>query len=211
MSRTLVRAAALAAYLALGAGCRKPSSVTADVPTAASASSDPSTAAPARTAGPAPATASRADRESAVVDLVLGGAATSLPELSTDPSKEFDHDLRDKIAPKKKPASVSQAKLDVVGELPPEVVRRIVRQQFGRLRVCYEKALEAKPELTGTVVVAFTIDKDGSVKNAKDAGSTIGDPAMIDCAVRAHTVLTFPSPGKNTVQVTSGVELKPPT
>lgn len=106
MSRALVRAAALAASLVLVAGCRKPASVTVDVPAATSTSSGPSAAsaaASAHVAGPAPASASRADRESAVLGLVLGGDATSLPERSTDPSKEFDDDLRDKIAPRKMP------------------------------------------------------------------------------------------------------------
>lgn len=102
-------------------------------------------------------------------------------------------------------------KVDLVGELPKEVVQRIVRQHFGRLRLCYEKALEAKPALTGSVVVAFTIDKDGSVKNAKDSGSTIGDPGVIACLVKLYATLTFPRPQKGPVQVTFAIELKPPT
>lgn len=216
MRRTLVRAAALAAPLVLVVACRKPTSVTADVPTAASAeagrpaASAVSAAALTHTTGPAPATASRADRESAVLGLVLGGGATSLPEVSTDPEKGFNYNLRDKIAPRT-PVTIRMTKLDVVGELQREVVQRILRHHIGTVRVCYERALDAKPSLGGTLVLAFTIDTDGSVKNAKDGGSTVGDAGMVECAVRAYTRVTFPRPEKGTVQVTYRLELKPPS
>jgi len=35
----------------------------------------------------------------------------------------------------------------VNGRLPPEVIQRIVRQKFGRFRLCYEQNLRMQPSL----------------------------------------------------------------
>jgi len=43
----------------------------------------------------------------------------------------------------------------VNGRLPPEVIQRIVRQNFGRFRNCYESSLRTNPSLTGRVAVKF--------------------------------------------------------
>ena len=38
---------------------------------------------------------------------------------------------------------------EVTGALPPEVIQRIVRQNFGRFRMCYEQGLTQEPEPPG--------------------------------------------------------------
>ena len=43
----------------------------------------------------------------------------------------------------------------VSGRLPPEVIQRIVRQNFGRFRLCYENGLRNNPNLQGRVVGAL--------------------------------------------------------
>src|SRR5689334_9657332 len=55
------------------------------------------------------------------------------------------------------------------GRLPPEVIQRIVRQNFGSFRLCYENSLRNCPNLQGRVAVRFVIDSDGSVKQPKVA------------------------------------------
>ena len=49
----------------------------------------------------------------------------------------------------------------VNGRLPPEVIQRIVRQNFGRFRLCYENGLRNNPNLQGRVTVKFVIDRSG--------------------------------------------------
>jgi len=91
--------------------------------------------------------------------------------------------------------------------LPVEVVRRIVRQNFGRFRLCYENALRMDPSLAGTVRTRFVIETDGSVAKVSDAGSTLPDASVIGCMDRAFGALSFPSPEGAAVTVTYSLSL----
>jgi hypothetical protein len=89
----------------------------------------------------------------------------------------------------------------VNGHLRPEVIQRVVRQNFGRFRFCYESALHANPGLQGRVIVKFSIDRSGAVALSTDAGSDLSDPAVTRCVVRAFADLSFPAPDGGTVTV----------
>jgi hypothetical protein len=84
----------------------------------------------------------------------------------------------------------------VSGRLPPEVIQRIVRQNMGRFRYCYERALDGNPALQGRVVTTFLIGRDGSVAFAADdpGESSLPDPGVVSCIVRAFGALSFPEP-----------------
>lgn len=88
----------------------------------------------------------------------------------------------------------------VAGRLPPEVIQRIVRQNFGRFRMCYEKGLEKNPKLEGKVSVRFVIGRDGSVSSSKPT-SDLSDKAVVDCVTRAMHGLSFPQPEGGIVTV----------
>ena len=49
-----------------------------------------------------------------------------------------------------KSPSLRQGATQVNGRLPPEVIQRIVRQNFGRFRLCYENGLRNNPNLSGS-------------------------------------------------------------
>jgi hypothetical protein len=89
----------------------------------------------------------------------------------------------------------------VSGRLPPEVIQRIVRQNFGRFRVCYENGLRARADLHGRVTVRFVIDATGSVASAADGGSDLPDPGVVSCVVSAFRNVGFPAPEGGTVTV----------
>lgn len=76
--------------------------------------------------------------------------------------------------------------------IPPETIQRIVRQSFGRFRVCYESALRRDPRLEGRVAVRFTINPAGEVSVASDGGSDLRDAGVVACVVRGFASLTFP-------------------
>ncbi|MEO5731517.1 MAG: AgmX/PglI C-terminal domain-containing protein, partial [Byssovorax sp.] len=97
----------------------------------------------------------------------------------------------------------------VVGRLPPETVQRIVRQNFGRFRLCYEKALGANPMLQGRVTARFVIGRDGAVSSVADGGSDIGSRAVVSCVVRAFYGLSFPQPEGGIVTVTYPILFSP--
>lgn len=92
---------------------------------------------------------------------------------------------------------------NVMGALPPEVIRRIVRSRFSALRFCYEKGLKVNPTLAGRLTVKFVISKEGEVVSAHDAGSTLSDVTTVSCMVAVFKALKFPKPQGGGIVVVS--------
>jgi hypothetical protein len=105
--------------------------------------------------------------------------------------------------------SIRTGETSVSGRLPPQAIQRIVRQSFGRFRLCYEGGLRTKPSLEGVVTVRFLIDRSGAVGAAADAGSTLADREVVSCIVRAFAGLTFPAPEGGNVTVVYPLALAP--
>lgn len=97
----------------------------------------------------------------------------------------------------------------VSGRLPPEVIQRIVRQNYGRFRMCYEQGLARNPNLEGRVSVRFVIGRDGSVSNVANGGSDIPDSGVVNCVVRAYYGLSFPQPEGGIVTVVYPIMFSP--
>jgi outer membrane biosynthesis protein TonB len=95
------------------------------------------------------------------------------------------------------------------GRLPPEIIQRIVRHHYGAFRTCYEKSLVTSPSLAGRVVVSFTIRTDGTVANAKDAGSRIIQKDVVSCVVDAFAKLVYPQPEGGEVKVVYPIVFAP--
>jgi hypothetical protein len=93
--------------------------------------------------------------------------------------------------------------------LPAEVVQRIVRQNFGRFRFCYESGLRLDPTLAGTVRVRFVVEPDGAVGAVSDAGSTLPDSGVVACIERGFGNLSFPVPAGGPLTVTYSLSLTP--
>jgi len=91
------------------------------------------------------------------------------------------------------------------GHLPPEVVNRIVRQNFGRFRLCYESGLRANPNLAGKVVVSVIVTRDGSVGAARLSSTDVPDSGVGLCVTRAFQNLSFPQPEGGIVTFQYGV------
>ncbi len=97
----------------------------------------------------------------------------------------------------------------VSGRLPPEVIQRIVRQNFGRIRKCYEDGLRTSSTMAGRVTVRFVIEPDGSVVDS--AGTTDGTltPVVGRCVANAMKLLSFPPPEGGKVTITYPFQLSP--
>ena len=93
--------------------------------------------------------------------------------------------------------------------LPADVIQRIVRQNFGRFRLCYEAGLRANPSLSGRVATKFVIGRDGAVNQSSDAGSDLPDQNVVACVVRSFNALSFPSPEGGIATVTYPIILTP--
>lgn len=105
--------------------------------------------------------------------------------------------------------TVRMGATQVTGRLPPEVVQRIVRQNFGRFRLCYENGLKNNPNLEGRVSVRFVIDRQGNVVNPTNAGSDLPDAGVVSCVVATYTGLSFPQPEGGTVTVVYPILFNP--
>ncbi len=97
----------------------------------------------------------------------------------------------------------------VSGRLPPEAIQRIIRQNFGRFRACYETALRDNPTLAGRVSTRFVIGRSGAVESAADGGSTLPSPKVVACVVQAFRTLSFPQPEGGIVTVTYPILFSP--
>lgn len=111
-------------------------------------------------------------------------------------------------AHRSKPPSVRMGATSVNGRLPPEVIQRVVRQSFGRFRLCYDNALRSNPNLTGSVTISFTITEAGSTAKVS-AKSEMGDASMISCIQKVFSGLSFPQPEGGTVAVVYPVAFSP--
>ena len=88
----------------------------------------------------------------------------------------------------------------VNGELAPQLVQRIVRQNFGSIRLCYEEALALDVLAEGKLTVSFAIELDGDVKDVKTE-TGLKDAKLVDCARKVFERLDFPKPEGGIVEV----------
>lgn len=95
------------------------------------------------------------------------------------------------------------------GRLPPEIIQRVVRQNYGRFRLCYENGLRGNPTLQGRVSVRFVIGRDGSVSQVGNGGSDLSDPAVTACVTSAFRGLSFPAPQDGIVTVVYPIVFTP--
>ena len=99
----------------------------------------------------------------------------------------------------------------VNGRLPPEIIQRIVRQNFGRFRACYEEGLRRRgPTLSGRIATKFVIGRDGVVRDVALAESDMNDHDVESCVTKAFGGLQFPVPEGGIVTVVYPFAFRPP-
>jgi len=108
-----------------------------------------------------------------------------------------------------KPPSMTVSETSVSGRLPREEIQRIVRQNFGRFRFCYDSGLRTNPNLQGRVIAKFVIDRSGGVATASDGGSDLLDKTVVDCVIRGFQNLSFPPPAGGVVSVVFPIVFSP--
>lgn len=93
--------------------------------------------------------------------------------------------------------------------LPAEVATRIVRQNFGRFRLCYEGGLARNPNLSGSVGLVIPVDATGSVGNVTLGGSDLPDSTTLECLRAAAGGLTFPQPEGGALRIVQRLSFEP--
>jgi hypothetical protein len=78
--------------------------------------------------------------------------------------------------------------------LDKEVIRRVIRRHLNEVRFCYERELQAEPNLYGRVITQFTIGTGGQVLASAVQSSTMNRPAVEQCVAQAVRRWEFPKP-----------------
>jgi hypothetical protein len=108
----------------------------------------------------------------------------------------------------KAPNPIRSGEQTLSGRLPPEVIQRVVRANFGRYRACYQSALKTNPNLQGRVVVNFVISRSGTVSSVSGGGD-LPNQGVISCVAGAFGGLTFPQPEHGIVTVSYPLVFSP--
>jgi hypothetical protein len=95
------------------------------------------------------------------------------------------------------------------GQLPADAIQRVVRQNFGRFRACYERGLASNPSLAGRVTARFVIDRSGRVSSVANGGSDLPDAGVVGCVVSSFGGLSFPAPENGIVTVSYPISFSP--
>lgn len=91
--------------------------------------------------------------------------------------------------------------------LTPAQVDRAAASRMGRVKHCYKEALDKSPTLFGVLAVGFKVSAEGKVLDRWVAMSTLGDPRLESCALKAFDGLEFPAPGGDGAEARFGMLL----
>jgi alpha-tubulin suppressor-like RCC1 family protein len=89
-----------------------------------------------------------------------------------------------------------------------DVVQRVVRQNFGRFRLCYEQGLERHPGLRGHATARVEVSATGVVSRASVEQSDMNYPEFETCLGRAFGAIRFPRPDGGAVTFVSSISFE---
>jgi outer membrane biosynthesis protein TonB len=105
-------------------------------------------------------------------------------------------------AAEKKVSGVVKSEAPAVdGELDPNMVAKEVRTRLGAIKACYERALKRNPNLSGKVVIHWTITQAGTVSGVDVEQDTLGDAEVASCIKSLVARWRFPAPSGGSVEV----------
>lgn len=90
-------------------------------------------------------------------------------------------------------AAISYESIGVSEGLTKDEVGKVIREHVGEIRYCYEAALARSPGLEGKLLVTFTVDGSGAVKDVQ-AKESSGNPGLDRCIQNRLLKWTFPKP-----------------
>jgi outer membrane biosynthesis protein TonB len=89
----------------------------------------------------------------------------------------------------------------VDGELDPNIVTREVKARMGAIKACYDRALKRNPNISGKIVVRWTITGAGTVSGVDIDQDTMGDGEVANCIKAQIARWRFPAPSGGSVEV----------
>ena len=105
-------------------------------------------------------------------------------------------------AVEKKVSGVVKSEAPAVdGELDPAMVAKEVRSRLGAIKACYERGLKRNPNLSGKIVIHWTITQAGTVSGVDVEQDTLGDAEVASCIKSLIARWRFPAPSGGSVEV----------
>ncbi len=105
-------------------------------------------------------------------------------------------------ATEKKVSGVVKSEAPAVdGELDPAMVAKEVRSRLGAVKACYERALKRNPNLSGKIIIHWTITQAGTVSGVDVETDTLGDAEVASCIKLLVSHWRFPAPAGGSVEV----------
>jgi outer membrane biosynthesis protein TonB len=105
-------------------------------------------------------------------------------------------------ATEKKVSGVVKSEAPAVdGELDPAMVAKEVRTRLGAIKACYERALKRNPNLSGKIIIHWTITQAGTVSGVDVEQDTLGDAEVASCIKSLVARWRFPAPAGGSVEV----------
>jgi outer membrane biosynthesis protein TonB len=89
------------------------------------------------------------------------------------------------------------------GSLDRELVRKVIQDNKGQIRACFESLLNQYPDLNGKVQTQFTIGPQGQVLESKVTQTTTGSKELDVCVASRVRLWQFPKPKGGGIVVVS--------
>lgn len=100
------------------------------------------------------------------------------------------------------PVSVPARPTRVQGSIDRDLIAKIINDQVGEMRGCYERALLRDPNLgAGKVLLEWTIDRAGDVSEVRTKLATLKSSEVVSCLLDLLRTLKFPKPNGGVVIV----------
>lgn len=90
---------------------------------------------------------------------------------------------------------------EVDGKMDQAKINAIIKSKQKALQDCYERELRKNPNLSGKIVVRFTIGEDGKVSDVRIESDNMGNPEVSDCILSRIRRWLFPKPDEGSVTV----------
>ena len=142
-------------------------------------------------------------------------AQKAMSPLAAFKSMEFDRgsvreELKDeRVASKPIRVSVELGEISTSGGLSKETIQKTFKQKLTAIELCYQKALEKKPNIQGEATFQLMIDSKGRVTKVNLVSSKLNDKNLEQCIIQKIKELTFPAPeGSDKVTATVSFNLK---
>ncbi len=89
----------------------------------------------------------------------------------------------------------------LTGELPSELIQKVIAKHQFELQLCYELALRRNQTANGDLEWSWIIDKRGRPQEINLVSASIDDREMIGCIKRKMSAWTFPRPKNGSIRV----------